>query len=89
MFKIYGDQGVIDLTRWRTPTYSRAGAIKPSEAPKEETPGKDQTEKKPQKHNDTSAPDPHATGPQNPTGDPPKRGPLAEGLRRLFGNKQD
>lgn len=36
--KIYGDQGVIDLTRWQTPTYSRAGAIKPSQAPKEETP---------------------------------------------------
>jgi predicted dehydrogenase len=38
VLKIYGDQGVIDLTRWQTPTYSRAGAIKPSEAPKEETP---------------------------------------------------
>jgi len=38
VFKIYGDQGTIDLTKWRTPTYSRAGAIKPSEAPKEDTP---------------------------------------------------
>ena len=36
--KIYGDQGVIDLTRWRTPTYSNAGALKPSELPKEDTP---------------------------------------------------
>ncbi|NQT18035.1 MAG: hypothetical protein HQ582_35110 [Planctomycetes bacterium] len=38
VFKIYGEEGVMDLTRWRTPTYSRAGAIKPSELPKEETP---------------------------------------------------
>ena len=60
-----------------------------TQPPKEETPGKNQTEKKPQKHKDTSAPDPHAMGPQNPTGEPPKRGPLAEGLRRLFGHKQD
>jgi predicted dehydrogenase len=38
VLKIYGDQGVIDLTNWQKPTYSRAGAIKPSEAPQEETP---------------------------------------------------
>jgi len=38
VLKIYGDQGTMDLTRWQTPTYSRAGAIKPSEAPKEDTP---------------------------------------------------
>ncbi len=37
VFKIYGDQGTMDLTSWRAPTYSRAGAIKPSELPKEET----------------------------------------------------
>jgi predicted dehydrogenase len=38
VLKIYGDQGVIDLTNWQKPTFSRAGAIKPSEAPGEETP---------------------------------------------------
>ncbi len=38
VFKIYGDQGTMDLTSWRAPTYSRAGAIKPSEVPKEDTP---------------------------------------------------
>ena len=38
VFKIYGEQGVMDLTRWRAPTYSRAGAIKPSDLPKEDTP---------------------------------------------------
>jgi predicted dehydrogenase len=38
VLKIYGDQGVMDLTRWRTPTYSSAGAIKPSKLPKEDTP---------------------------------------------------
>jgi len=38
VLKIYGEQGVIDLTNWRKPVYSRAGAIKPSELPKEETP---------------------------------------------------
>jgi len=36
--KIYGEQGVIDLTRWTAPTYSSAGAIKPSELTKEEKP---------------------------------------------------
>ena len=36
--KIYGDQGTIDLTNWRKPTYSSAGAIKPSKLGKEETP---------------------------------------------------
>ncbi len=38
VLKIYGDQGVIDLTRWRTPTFSSAGAIKSSQLGKEETP---------------------------------------------------
>lgn len=38
VFKIYGDQGVIDLTNWTKPTYSNAGAIKPSQLSKEETP---------------------------------------------------
>jgi predicted dehydrogenase len=38
VFKIYGDQGVIDLTNWQTPTYSAAGAIKPTKLP-----GKDKT----------------------------------------------
>lgn len=32
--KIYGDQGVIDLTNWRSPTYSAAGAIKTTKLPK-------------------------------------------------------
>ncbi len=34
VLKIYGDQGVIDLTKWRAPTYSAAGAIKSTKAPK-------------------------------------------------------
>ena len=38
VLKIYGEQGVIDLTDWRKPTYSNAGAIKPSDLPKVETP---------------------------------------------------
>lgn len=38
VLKIYGDQGVIDLSNWTKPTYSSAGAIKTSEAPKAETP---------------------------------------------------
>jgi predicted dehydrogenase len=38
VLKIYGDQGVIDLTNWQKPTYSAAGASKPSTLPKEETP---------------------------------------------------
>lgn len=38
VFKIYGDQGVLDLTHWTKPTYSSAGAIKPSPLSKEETP---------------------------------------------------
>ncbi len=36
--RIYGEQGTIDLTNWRKPSYSAAGAIKPSEVPKEDTP---------------------------------------------------
>ena len=36
--KVYGEQGAIDLTNWQKPTFSRAGAIKSSELPKEETP---------------------------------------------------
>ncbi len=38
VLKIYGDQGTIDLTSWQAPTYSSAGAIKPSALPKEPTP---------------------------------------------------
>ena len=38
VFKIYGEQGTIDLTSWLKPTYSRAGAIKPSELPKTDKP---------------------------------------------------
>jgi len=38
VFKVYGDQGVIDLTRWQTPTCSSAGAIKSSRLAKEEAP---------------------------------------------------
>jgi predicted dehydrogenase len=38
VFKIYGDQGVIDLTNWQGPTYSQAGAIKPSKAPAQDKP---------------------------------------------------
>lgn len=38
VLKIYGDQGVIDLTNWQAPTYSGAGAIKPSKAPGKEKP---------------------------------------------------
>ena len=38
VLKIYGDKGTIDLTKWSTPTYSRDGAIKESELPREETP---------------------------------------------------
>lgn len=37
VLKIYGDQGAIDLTNWTAPTYSAAGAIKATKAPKEET----------------------------------------------------
>jgi len=36
--KIYGDEGTIDLGKWQAPTYSSAGAIKPSKAPKVDTP---------------------------------------------------
>lgn len=36
--KIYGDQGTIDFTNRKGPTYSSAGAIKPSKLPKGETP---------------------------------------------------
>jgi len=38
VLKIYGDQGVIDLTRWRTPTYSGEGAIRRSEVAGQEQP---------------------------------------------------
>jgi predicted dehydrogenase len=38
VLKIYGDQGVIDLSKWQAPTYSNAGAIKPSKLPREEKP---------------------------------------------------
>jgi len=38
VLKIYGDQGVIDLTRWQSPTYSGAGALKPGKLPKTDTP---------------------------------------------------
>ena len=37
VMKIYGDQGVMDLTSWTTPTYSSAGAIKPGSLPNEGT----------------------------------------------------
>ena len=37
VLKIYGDQGTLDLTSWRAPTYSSAGAIKASKAPKAAT----------------------------------------------------
>ena len=33
VMKIYGERGVMDLTSWRSPTYSRAGAIKDSDLP--------------------------------------------------------
>lgn len=36
--KIYGELGTIDLTNWNKPTYSSAGAIKPSQLPKTDTP---------------------------------------------------
>jgi hypothetical protein len=36
--KIYGDQGTMDLTNWGAPTYSGAGAIKPTELTGEEKP---------------------------------------------------
>lgn len=36
--KIYGDAGTIDFTNRKGPTYSAAGAIKPSKLPKGETP---------------------------------------------------
>jgi predicted dehydrogenase len=38
VLKIYGDQGTIDLTKWTSPTFSAAGAIKPTKLPKAETP---------------------------------------------------
>jgi predicted dehydrogenase len=38
VFRIYGDQGAIDLTNWQAPTYSQAGAIKPSKLPTQEKP---------------------------------------------------
>ncbi len=36
--KIYGDQGTIDLTNRKGPTYSSAGAIQPTKLPKEDKP---------------------------------------------------
>ena len=36
--KIYGDEGTLDLSNSLAPTYSAAGAIKPSKAPKADTP---------------------------------------------------
>jgi predicted dehydrogenase len=38
VLKIYGDQGVIDLTNWQAPTFSSAGAIKASELSRDEKP---------------------------------------------------
>ena len=38
VLRIYGDQGVIDLTDWQAPTYSQSGAIKPSKLPAQEKP---------------------------------------------------
>jgi predicted dehydrogenase len=38
VMKIYGEQGVIDLSSWTSPTYSSAGAIKASTLPGEATP---------------------------------------------------
>ncbi len=38
VLKIYGDKGTMDLTNWRKPTFSSAGAIEPSELTKEEQP---------------------------------------------------
>lgn len=40
VMKIYGDQGTIDLTSWQKPTYSGAGAIKPTKLPRTDTPVK-------------------------------------------------
>ena len=37
MQKIYGDLGTIDLTNRKGPTYSSAGAIKPTNLPKVDT----------------------------------------------------
>jgi predicted dehydrogenase len=36
--KIYGDEGTLDLSKTQAPTYSSAGAIKPSRLPKVDTP---------------------------------------------------
>jgi predicted dehydrogenase len=38
VLKIYGDQGVIDLTNWQKPTYSGAGASKPTKLRGKDTP---------------------------------------------------
>jgi predicted dehydrogenase len=38
VMKLYGDQGVLDLTRWQAPTYSSDGSLKPSKAPPKDTP---------------------------------------------------
>ncbi len=37
VLRIYGDQGTIDLSNWRAPTYSAAGAIRETKAPKKPT----------------------------------------------------
>ena len=60
-----------------------------TQPPREEKPGNEQTEKSPENQKNASAPKPASTGAQKPTDDPPTRGPLAEGLRRLFGHKRD
>jgi predicted dehydrogenase len=36
--KVYGDQGVLDLTTWTKPTFSSAGARQPSKLPARDTP---------------------------------------------------
>ncbi len=40
VFKIYGDQGTMDLTKWTSPTFSAVGSIKPTKVPRAETPVK-------------------------------------------------
>ena len=38
VLRIYGDQGVIDLANWQSPTCSGAGAIQPAKLPRKEQP---------------------------------------------------
>jgi len=38
VLKIYGEQGVLDLSNWQAPTYSSAGAIKTGSLPPKDTP---------------------------------------------------